>query len=215
MTGFRAPMPTFAGGEIAPSVASRFDTAKYATCLERGRNVLGLPGGGQYNRPGTEFGAAVRDHTKLARLLPFVFSTDQGYALEFSHLTMRVFSGGELVTRPRLIITAITKAASAVVTVPNHGYSVGWDVYFQGVLGMTEINGLTGRITAIAGNDITVNINSTGFSTFTADSGGIAGNALGGVGGYAPVDPNAPPPDIPYTPTVPPTGGGTGTGVLP
>lgn len=202
---YRAAMPTFAGGEIAPSLATRYDTAKYQTALERARNTLGMLGGGQYNRPGFEFGAAHRHHDERAYMIPFVFAADQSYALEWTDQTLRVFSGGSPVIRPRLTITGITQAAQAVVTVPAHGYEVGWDVFFDGVEGMTQINGLTGRIVSIAGDDLTININTTGFSAFTGDTGGVPGDANGGEGGYAPVDPDAPPPDIPYNPTPPPT----------
>lgn len=205
MTGFRAGMPTFAGGEIGPQIASRYDTAKYGSALERGRDVLGLPGGGVYNRPGFEWCANTQDYTKLSIVVAFVFSTDQSYALEFTDQKMRVFSGGGPVIRPKLIITGITKAAQAVVSVADHGYEVGWDVTFEGVAGMVEINGLTGRVVSTTSGTVTVDIDTTGFSTFTGDTGGIAGNANGGTGGYAPVDPNAPPPDIPYVPTRPPT----------
>lgn len=69
-------------------------------------------------------------------------------------------------------ITGITKAASAVVTVGSHTFLVGESVYFSGVAGMTEINGLRGAISAIGGTTITVAINSTAFSTWT--SGGTA-----------------------------------------
>ena len=204
MSGYRAGQPTFAGGEIGASIAARYDTAKYSTALERARNTLGLPGGGAYNRSGFQFGAGTRDFTKRTVLLPFTFSTDQGYALEFSHLSMRVFSGGGLVVRPALTITAITRAAQAVVTVPDHGYELGWDVVFVGVVGMVEINGLTGRVVAIDGDDLTIDIDTSGFSAFTGDTGGVAGGGEGGGGGYPPVDPDAPPPDIPYVPQPPP-----------
>jgi uncharacterized protein (TIGR02217 family) len=79
-------------------------------------------------------------------------------------------------------ITAITKAAQAVVTVGAHTFAIGESVAFAGVLGMTQINGLRALITAISGTTITVAINSTGFSTYT--SGGtvqtnpIAGEAV-------------------------------------
>jgi len=70
-------------------------------------------------------------------------------------------------------ITGITKAASAVVTVPSgHGLATNDLVYFRGVSGMTEINGLVGTVTATASTTITVNINSSGFTTYT--SGGLA-----------------------------------------
>jgi len=73
------------------------------------------------------------------------------------------------------VITAITQAASAVVTVGTHTFVVNESVYFSGVVGMTQINGLRGTITAIAATTITVNINST---AFTAYSSGGAVNTL-------------------------------------
>jgi uncharacterized phage protein (TIGR02218 family) len=76
-------------------------------------------------------------------------------------------------------ITGITKASSAVVTVGAHTFVVGDVVEFSGVGGMTEINGLTGTITAIGDTTITVNINSSGFTTYT--SGGTAAHLAGGI----------------------------------
>lgn len=65
-------------------------------------------------------------------------------------------------------ITAITKAASAVVTVGSHTFSIGDSVAFQSVAGMTQINGLRALITATSGTTITVAINSTAFTTYTS-----------------------------------------------
>jgi uncharacterized protein (TIGR02217 family) len=71
-------------------------------------------------------------------------------------------------------ITAITKAANALVTTSAaHGFTVGQTIYFSGVVGMTNINGLTGVVqTTPLTTTFTVNIVSTNFSTYT--SGGIA-----------------------------------------
>lgn len=69
-------------------------------------------------------------------------------------------------------ITSITKAASAVVTVGTHTFVVGDVVAFSGVSGMTEINGLTGTVTATGATTITVNINSSAFTAYA--SGGTA-----------------------------------------
>jgi uncharacterized protein (TIGR02217 family) len=69
-------------------------------------------------------------------------------------------------------ITGISKAASAVISFgATHTFVNGESVYISGVAGMTQINGLRGIITATGANDITVNINSTGFGTWT--SGGV------------------------------------------
>lgn len=71
----------------------------------------------------------------------------------------------------RRFISKITKAASAVVTLTvTHGFTAGQKVRFQvpDDYGMTEINNITGTVTAIStvNNTVTVDIDSTGFTTF-------------------------------------------------
>jgi len=71
----------------------------------------------------------------------------------------------------RRYISTITQAASAVVTLTvTHGFTAGQEVRFQvpSAYGMTEINNLTGTITAIstANNTITVDIDSSAFTAF-------------------------------------------------
>jgi hypothetical protein len=77
-------------------------------------------------------------------------------------------------------ITAVTKAASAVITTNiNHSFVVGQEVGFTipAAWGMTQLdsqvylqssNGIPQQayVTAVTANTVTVNINSTGFSTF-------------------------------------------------
>lgn len=73
-----------------------------------------------------------------------------------------------------LAITAITQAAAAVITVgatAGLGINAGDYVYINNVVGMTQINNLTGVISAVGANTITVNINSAGFGAYT--SGGV------------------------------------------
>ena len=72
-----------------------------------------------------------------------------------------------------LYITEITKATSAVVRTsvdPTAYYVVGMKIHFSvpASFGMTEINGLTGTITAVsaANYTLTVDIDSTAFTTF-------------------------------------------------
>lgn len=68
-------------------------------------------------------------------------------------------------------ITAITKAASAVLTVGANSFAVGESVQVSGVVGMTLINGMRALVTARDTTTITLSINSTAFSTYT--SGGV------------------------------------------
>lgn len=80
-----------------------------------------------------------------------------------------------------LYVTEITKATQAVVRLsvdPSPFYVVGMKVRFSvpSSYGMTEINGLTGEITAIssANYTITVDINSTSFTTFAFPTSALA-----------------------------------------
>jgi len=71
-------------------------------------------------------------------------------------------------------ITAISKAAAAVVTATNT-LAVGDVVIFGAVTGMPEINGLLGIVTVAWGSSFTVAIDSSGFAT--AGTAGTAGTA--------------------------------------
>jgi len=68
-------------------------------------------------------------------------------------------------------ITNISQAAQAVVTAANN-YVVGQHITFTGVVGMTQINGLTGTVVSATPTQFTVSINSLAFTPYA--SGGIA-----------------------------------------
>lgn len=73
------------------------------------------------------------------------------------------------VIQPFLTITAITNADPCVVTVSeNNSYVTGQIVYFSvpASYGMYQINGLSGEIINISGQNFTVNIDTTNFSIF-------------------------------------------------
>jgi len=199
---FLASMPSFAGGEIGRQVRARYDVAKYQTALDKGRNTLGLPGGGQYNRPGSLFCDTQHDETKLSELFSFSFSLDQTYALQFEPNLIRVFFDGDPVVEPALIVTAATTTDPLTVTIPDSGYAIGDRVYFSGIEGMTQINGLILTVTGQAGDVSTFgDVDASGWSAFTGSGGGVAGDSEGGTGGYppppAPGDPDPEPPDFP------------------
>lgn len=66
-------------------------------------------------------------------------------------------------------ITAISKAAQAVLTVGANTFLVGESVAISGVTGMTEINGIRALVVAKPdASSITVDINSTVFSDYTS-----------------------------------------------
>lgn len=142
------------------------------------------------------------------RLIPFQFSIEQTYALEMGQGYMRPAANGGLVIEDRLTITDLTPGVTTTVEAAFHDYEIGDQVYFAGVEGATELNGRIGRVIAAPDDDhFTVDIDSTGFSAFTGDTGGTTR--------IAPPPPAPPPPPVPPpapTPTPPPTGGGGGGG---
>lgn len=66
-------------------------------------------------------------------------------------------------------VTSISAAASAVIGVGSgHPFVVGDSVHVSGVVGMTQINGRRGAVTAIGASTITVGINSSGFTAWSS-----------------------------------------------
>lgn len=88
--------PSFSRGEIGPELAYRADLAMYQVALKTCRNTITSPYGGTLNRPGTHFLAGTKNN-EVARLIRFKFNSQDAYALEFTHLKMRVYRNGGLV----------------------------------------------------------------------------------------------------------------------
>lgn len=162
--------PSFAAGELAPSLHARVDLAKYhvglATCL----NWCIQAQGGAFTRPGSLFVDAVLDNSKRSRLIPFQFNILQAYALEFGDQKMRVVMNGGYVLEAAKNITGITQANPAVVTSNAHGYSNGDEVFITGVVGMTQVNGRRFTVAGAAAN--TFQLSGIDSSAYTAYSSG-------------------------------------------
>lgn len=105
--------PSFSAGEVAPATYARVDLARYYTALKTCRNFVVLPEGGAQNRSGTRFITEVKNSNARTRLIPFQFSTEQTYILEFGNLYIRFISmGGQVVSGgvPYEIVTPYTTA---------------------------------------------------------------------------------------------------------
>ena len=150
---------SFSGGEIAPALYQRVDTAKYAFGLRTLRNAYVMRHGGLANRSGTLWLGEAKDSTKAIRLIPFIFNSDQTYVLEFGDQYIRFIRNGSQLTLTSQNITGITNANPAVLTYTGADtYANGGQVYISGVVGAigTYVNG---RIFKVA------NVN-TGTNTF-------------------------------------------------
>ena len=169
---------SFAGGELTPSLYARTDIAKYITSLRTCRNYYILKHGGAKSRSGTQFIGEVSDSTASVKLIPFIFSNEQSYILEFGVTYIRFVRNGAYITETAQNITGITNANPGVVTINSHGYSNGDEVAISGVGGMTELNGRNFKVNNVTANTFELqDMSGTDFDTTslgTYTSGGTA-----------------------------------------
>lgn len=86
---------SFAGGEVTPELVARTDLVKVVTGLEKCLNTIVLPQGPVQNRPGFPFVRKAKffsDVNKAVRMLPFVFSDNQAFSMEFGEGYIRFHS---------------------------------------------------------------------------------------------------------------------------
>ncbi len=75
---------SFNSGQLSPLVKYRVDLDIRSMGAEKLENVMVKPTGMAYKRPGTEF-VDDANSTSNVRLIPFEYSTDDAYPLEFGH----------------------------------------------------------------------------------------------------------------------------------
>lgn len=168
---------SFAGGEIAPELFGRVDLPLYQTSIAGAENFVTLPHGPASYRPGFEYIQQAKYANKVHRLIPFVFSADQQYVIEFGHLYVRFHTDGGTVLESSKVITGITLASPGVITIAGHGYSDGDWLYVDGG-NMTELatryyivdNATTNTFTLTSLHGVA--IDTTDFTAYT--SGGTA-----------------------------------------
>lgn len=177
--GITLIQPSFATGELTPSLYGRVDFQKWHSGASTMRNFFVNYRGGASSRAGTAFvGASRQTGSFPPRLIRFQFSLTQGLCLEFGNLYMRVISNGAYVIEAAKTISGVTKAAQAVVTANLHGFSNGDDVYITGIVGMTELNGNIYRVSDQTTNTFKIKdifgnyVDSTNFTAYS--SGGSA-----------------------------------------
>lgn len=81
----------FSNGELAPGAEGRSDINKYPNSVKFLENWLIKQLGGVVFRPGTGFLAETKTSSNRARLLKFIYSTTQSYAIEAGDLYFRFF----------------------------------------------------------------------------------------------------------------------------
>jgi len=102
MADLRTLQPSFNGGIFSPSLHARVDLAKYASGLKQAKNMFVHAHGGISNRPGLRFVSRTNpwyEPENRVKLIPFQFSTQQSYVLEFGHMYIRFYKNGEAIMK--------------------------------------------------------------------------------------------------------------------
>ncbi len=132
---------SFAGGEITPELFSRLDLDKFQTGLALCLNCETLPQGPVQNRAGYSYVLAAKYWDREAHLIPFSYSTEQTFALEFGDHYIRFHTQGATLLETPLSIAGITLANPAVFNVASHGLSAGETVVVADLSAMPDVNG--------------------------------------------------------------------------
>jgi len=91
-------LPSWAGGELAPSMYGRVDLEKYNISCKKLKNFIVHSHGGASTRPGTQYIANTKSDG-VARVIPFEFSTEQAYIIEFGNQYIRFYKdGGQIIS---------------------------------------------------------------------------------------------------------------------
>lgn len=80
------------GGEISPRALGRFDVSKFVNGLKIALNFLIHQVGGAFFRPGSKYVATTKTVSLTGRLIPFQYSTTQGYIVELGNLYFRYYT---------------------------------------------------------------------------------------------------------------------------
>lgn len=131
--------PTFARGELSPRLFSRADLDHWKMGLAECVNWMILKQGGLRRRPGSEWINRAKTLGQRPRLIPFIFSIQQAYVLEFGAYYVRFYANGGIVNKGSSAVTFNTTTNKVLWTA--HGMSNGDPVFF------TTTNTLPGGIT--------------------------------------------------------------------
>jgi hypothetical protein len=105
----------FNAGEFSPMLDGRTDFAKYTSACSIIENMVPTVQGPLVRRGGTRFVHEVKDSSARVLTIPFEFSVDQAYILEFGDLYCRFFTW-DSVTKVRGILESSPGVAVEVVT---------------------------------------------------------------------------------------------------
>lgn len=163
---------SFSSGELSPRLYGRADIARYQSGAEAIENFLVRPEGGLMRRHGTRFAGEVKDHSKEARVVPFIYSNSQAFVLVFEDLLIRFYKNGAPISSASNSITGISKANPAVLTYSGtDNFSNGDRVLVTGVSGMGQVNNrefTVANVNTGANTFELSGVNSSAYDTYTS-----------------------------------------------
>lgn len=87
----------FTSGEVSPRLDMRVQLEKFNNGCAELQNFVMLPQGGVVKRSGLRFIHEVKDSSKKTRIIPFQFSTETAYILEFGDGYIRFYMDGGII----------------------------------------------------------------------------------------------------------------------
>ena len=111
--------PSFAGGKFDPKVWGRIDNERYASGLRECKNFFIHKFGSVSNRTGFLYLGNAKNADKKCRLLPFVYSDEQAYVMEFGDCYVRFWNsdGSRVLDEKQDMVEVATPYTSAML--PN------------------------------------------------------------------------------------------------
>jgi hypothetical protein len=138
---FHTIQTNFTGGEFSPRLRGRIDISRYNNAVEEMRNTVPLIYGGAVGRDGTIFCASTKDSTERARLVSFVYNTNDSYILEFGNTYIRFYrEGAQIESAPGVPYEIGTSWSEANVANLNFAQQANSLYVFSGVNAITKIN---------------------------------------------------------------------------
>lgn len=179
--------PSYAAGELSPSIWGRTDFAKWNIGASVFRNCFVSYRGPASSRAGLEFcGKSLTPASSASRppkLVRFQFNIFQSYQLEFgvdnrARPYMRVVVNGAYLLDTSTAITGATNANPCVLHVPGHSFANDDWIFVDGVNGMTQLDATTFIVSNAVPDFVTLNsifglpVNSLAYGAYA--SGGTA-----------------------------------------
>lgn len=163
----------FTAGQVSPYMLMRTDFVRHKNGLAQLENMTVKPQGAVKSRPGFVHHATVKDSSKTTILIPFEVSETVSYIVEAGESYFRFIKDGAQVRLTAQDVTGITQANPAVVTYSGaDNYANGDRVVLDGVVGMTQVNGVEYEVANVntGANTFELSgIDSTGFDAYTSD----------------------------------------------